>query len=88
MVPSEPRYFSLEDWLEYKEKNKVSNKDYADEVDRDKWRVVHGKNRPERKGKGGRKLKPTKRGSVINKSAKNLSYKKATNLHTAIELSD
>ena len=83
-----PMGYSLEKWLKKKKKEKLTNKEYADETTGDKWKVVHGKTRPARKGKGGRKLKPTKRGSVINKSAKNLSYKKATNLHTAIELSD
>jgi hypothetical protein len=85
MVPSKPRYFSLKDWLKHKVKNKITNKEYADEVDGDQWRVVHGKNRPERKGKGGRKLKPTKRGGRVTQDA---SYKKTLKRHTAIKLSE
>ena len=83
-----PMGYSLEDWLDKKEKDKISNKDYAKKTKGDKWKVVHGKTRPARKGKKGQKLKSTKRGTPVNKSATNLSYKKATDYHTAIELGE
>lgn len=70
-----PMGYSLKQWKKKKKKEKISNKDYADQTKGDKWKVVHGKS----KGKIG---KP------INKSAKNLSYAKATKMHTAIELNE
>lgn len=70
-----PMGYSLEQWKKKKKKEKISNKDYAEKTKGDKWKVVHGK----KKGKIG---KP------VNKSAKNLSYEKATKMHTAIELSE
>ena len=85
MVPSKPRRFSLEDWLDYKEKNKITNKEYAEDIDDDRWRVVHGKTRPDRKGKSGRKLKSTKRGGRVTPDA---PYKKTLARHTAIKLSE
>ena len=83
-----PMGYDLDSWLEKKKKEKISNKEYADETDGDKWKVVHGKTKPQRKGKGGRKLKSTKRGEPVNPSSKNLSYSKASKIHTAIELSE
>tara|TARA_X000001388_G_scaffold32858_1_gene23187 strand:- start:386 stop:709 length:324 start_codon:yes stop_codon:yes gene_type:complete len=83
-----PMGYSLERWLEKKKKEKLTNKQYAEETTGDKWKVVHSKNRPKRKGKGGRKLPATKRGNIINKSAKNLSYQKAHNQHVAVKLSE
>ena len=70
-----PMGYSLKQWKKKKKKEKISNKDYAEKTKGDKWKVVHGKS----KGKIG---KP------INKSAKNLSYAKATRMHTAIELNE
>ena len=70
-----PMGYSLEQWKKKKKKEKLSNKDYAKKTKGDKWKVVHGKT----KGKIG---KP------IGKHAKNLSYSKATKMHTAIELSE
>lgn len=70
-----PMGYSLKQWKKKKKKEKISNKDYAKKTKGDKWKVVHGKS----KGKIG---KP------INKSSKNLSYEKATRMHTAIELNE
>ena len=70
-----PMGYSLKQWKKKKKKEKISNKDYAEKTKGDKWKVVHGKT----KGKIG---KP------IGDHTKNLSYKKATAMHTAIELSE
>jgi len=70
-----PMGYSLKQWKKIKEKEKISNKDYAEKTKGDKWKVVHGKT----KGKIG---KP------ISKSAKNLSYSKATKMHSAIKLNE
>ena len=83
-----PMGYSLERWLKKKEKERLSNKEYAEETKGDRWKVVHGKTRPKRKGKRKQRLKATKRGEPITKSSKNLSYKRATDLHTAIKLTE
>ena len=70
-----PMGYSLKQWKKKKKKEKISNKDYATKTKGDKWKVVHGKKRGEV-------------GKPVNKSAKNLSYSKATKMHTAIELSE
>jgi len=70
-----PMGYSLKSWKKKKKKEKISNKDYAEKTKGDKWKVVHGKT----KGKIG---KP------ISKSAKNLSYSKATKMHSAIKLNE
>lgn len=83
-----PMGYSLDSWQEKKKKDNITNKDYADKTDGDKWKVVHGKTRPARKGKNGRSLDPTKKGDPVNKSATNLSYNKASSMHSAIELGE
>ena len=70
-----PMGYSLKQWKKKKKKEKISNKDYAEKTKGDKWKVVHGKKRG-------------KVGKPVNKSAKNLSYAKATRMHTAIELNE
>lgn len=70
-----PMGYSLKQWKKKKKKEKISNKDYAEKTKGDKWKVVHGKKRGEV-------------GKPVNKSAKNLSYAKATRMHTAIELNE
>mgnify|MGYP003134539069 CR=1 FL=1 len=83
-----PMGYSLESWLKKKEEEGISNKEYADETKGDKWKVVHGKTRPKRKGKRKQRLKATKRGAPITKASTNLGYKRATDLHTAIKLTE
>lgn len=83
-----PMGYSLDSWQEKKKKDDITNKEYAEATDGDKWKVVHGKTRPNRKGKKGRKLSSTKRGEPVNKSSVNLSYDKATKMHSAIELGE
>jgi len=83
-----PMGYSLESWLKKKEKEGISNKEHAEETKGDKWKVVHGKTRPKRKGKRKRRLRSTKRGTPITRASTNLGYKRATNLHTAIKMSE
>ena len=83
-----PVGYSLDSWIAKKNKDNVSNKQYADDTKGDRWKVVHGKTRPKRKSKKGRSLKKTKRGMPINDKAKDLSYSKATRIHNAIKLGE
>ena len=83
-----PMGYSLESWLKKKDRENLSNKEYAEETKGDKWKVVHGKTRPKRKGKRKQRLRATKRGAPITKASTNLGYKRATDLHTAIKLTE
>ena len=45
-----PMGYSLDSWLKKKNKESITNKDYAEDTKGDKWKVVHSKTRPKRKG--------------------------------------
>ena len=83
-----PMGYSLDRWLKKKDRENLSNKEYAEETKGDKWKVVHSKTRPKRKGKRKRRLRATKRGTPITKASTKLGYKRATNLHTAIKMAE
>ena len=70
-----PMGFNLDDWISFRKKHEISNKDYHLKHRDKKWKVVHG--HTDSKGKRGDALP----------GLNNISYEKATKAHSAIEIS-
>jgi len=68
-----PQNMSLTQWLKYRDKNKISAKNY-DKTHKTKWKVVHG----HKKGHIGKALP----------GASNLTYEQASKMHQAIVISE
>lgn len=67
-----PQHMTLNEWLAYREKHKITAKEYAKKHPKAKWKVVHSN--------------PKQRGQVV-KGMSNMTYNQAKKAHAAIMIS-